>query len=653
MNKSVVTLALAAILSACGGGGGSSTATTPPVVIPPTTVTAAKIIQVDESITIGQSIDLALFSPDEEVSNISWQQTAGEDITFYAANSKVIGFTPTVAGDYSFSVNYTNGSNEQKTLSYDFTVNQEKALLTTRLGHAVVEGNGVSIINYIIANESGNDVVQESIKWVQTAGPSVTFTDSATDGKVAVFFDAPSVTKDTLLQFSVSGDADGATYYDNISILVENSDVSLPAANSNTRPFEDRKADVFLYNPNSAAGQKLIDCVYSNKASYANSCTFGETPLIAQITSAPTVDDIMDRVVVSHQWMGDQFKKFLETYDSEHNDFKNLLRATTAVVISYDIRPSFYQPYTGAIYLDPSDLWETPAQRDTINQAPDFRAAFGSDLQFEMPWRYVKNNEYANYYSPIRLRLSRTLSNSLVDFASLLYHELAHSNDFFPSTRWNSYSSNQNFLNVVNSVYNAKEIQSDYLQRTYPLDELYASGGQNAMTKLGQVRFQGASVSDEQKAYTPDDIANMFKTETAPQFYSYSSTREDYAILFDAFMLKVRYGVSRDVAVSDQAYDQIFWGQRGRIGEENIKPRVEFVASRILPELTDVSQLVESLASPTPLEISKNWGASVVITGQNKTNIAAQILKNNNIRDPRLIPKDGINRHQPIQGFKY
>ena len=170
----------------------------------------------------------------------------------------------------------------------------------------------------------------------------------------------------------------------------------------------------------------------------------------------------MNRVIVSHQWMGDQFKKFLENYDT-NDDFKNLLRATTAVVISYDVRPSFYSPTLGAIYLDPDDLWETPAQRDTINQAPDYRAGFGAELQFEMPWRYVKDNAYAYYSYPLRYRLSRSLDDSEYSFASLLYHELAHANDFFPSTRWLTYSNSTTVYDAVVEVYNANQIVSDYL----------------------------------------------------------------------------------------------------------------------------------------------------------------------------------------------
>ena len=132
-------------------------------------------------------------------------------------------------------------------------------------------------------------------------------------------------------------------------------------------------------------------------------CTFEDTSDCTDNDALPTVDDIMKKVIVSHDWMGSQFEKFLQDYD-EFDDFKNLLRAVTAVVISYDIRPSFYNPTTGAIYLDPDDLWETPAQRDTINSAPDYRSGFGSELQFEMPWRYVKDNDYAYFYYPSRYR---------------------------------------------------------------------------------------------------------------------------------------------------------------------------------------------------------------------------------------------------------
>jgi len=636
---SVLSLSLLFILSSCGGGGSSKTTT----VTPPTSEPPGEVIQIESEVSLGQSTELVLYVPDSDVSNIIWRQTAGADLEFYAKDSKVIGFTPTEPGSYGLEVDYTIDGSTTNTISHTFTVDDNQSQLSVRLGHAVVEGNAVSLVSYATNDSESNEIDKSSWRWTQTKGPSVVFSELSTNGQVAVFFDAPNVDEDTVLKFALAGEIEGEGHTDEIAILVENSTISVPLDDA---PFTNRVANVFLYNPNSPAGEQLINCVYSNNTKY-DDCNFGQSPLIAQVTTSPTVDDIMNRVIVSHQWMGDQFKKFLENYDT-NDDFKNLLRATTAVVISYDIRPSFYSPTLGAIYLDPDDLWETPAQRDTINQAPDYRADFGAELQFEMPWRYVKDNAYAYYSYPLRYRLSRSLDDSKYSFASLLYHELAHANDFFPSTRWLTYSNSTTVYDAVVEVYNANQILSDYLQDNYPLDALYASGGQNELTRLAQVRFQDPSlVTQQQIEYTMTDVANMFKTEGAPQFYSYSSTREDLAILFDGFMMFARYGVSRDVAVSDQQYSDIVWGQRGRIGESWIKPRVSFVATRVLPEFTAAATVVQNLSSPTALQDSKSWRESVVVDELSEFSLTPSLRTSPT--DSRLVPRDGVPRHRGLE----
>ena len=636
---SVLSLSLLFILSSCGGGGSSKTTTvTPPTFEPP-----GEVIQIESEVSLGQSTELVLYAPDSDISNILWRQTAGADLEFYAKDSKVIGFTPAESGSYGLEVDYTIDGSTTNTISHTFTVDDNQSQLSVRLGHAVVEGNAVSLVSYATNDSVSNEIDKSSWRWTQTKGPSVVFSELSTNGQVAVFFDAPNVDEDTVLKFALAGEIEGEGHTDEIAILVENSTISVPLDDA---PFTNRVANVFLYNPNSPAGEQLINCVYSNNTKY-DDCNFGQSPLIAQVTTSPTVDDIMNRVIVSHQWMGDQFKKFLENYDT-NDDFKNLLRATTAVVISYDIRPSFYSPTLGAIYLDPDDLWETPAQRDTINQAPDYRADFGAELQFEMPWRYVKDNAYAYYSYPLRYRLSRSLDDSKYSFASLLYHELAHANDFFPSTRWLTYSNSTTVYDAVVEVYNANQILSDYLQDNYPLDALYASGGQNELTRLAQVRFQDPSlVTQQQIEYTMTDVANMFKTEGAPQFYSYSSTREDLAILFDGFMMFARYGVSRDVAVSDQQYSDIVWGQRGRIGESWIKPRVSFVATRVLPEFTSAATVVQNLSSPTALQDSKSWRESVFVDELSEFSLTPSLRTSPT--DSRLVPRDGVPRHRGLE----
>ena len=118
-----------------------------------------------------------------------------------------------------------------------------------------------------------------------------------------------------------------------------------------------------------------------------------------------------------------------------------LLRATNAIVISYDIRPSFYWVATGAIYLDANNFWRTPQERDTLNTRPDYRSGFGSELDFTTSWRYVKNGAY--YFPNISTanvadRLPRDVSDVEAALSYLLYHELAHAMTFSTTPNGNN-----------------------------------------------------------------------------------------------------------------------------------------------------------------------------------------------------------------------
>jgi len=309
--------------------------------------------------------------------------------------------------------------------------------------------------------------------------------------------------------------------------------------------------------------------------------------------------------------MGQRFKECLQNND-QHGDFKNLLRATTAIVISYDVRPSYYWAVTGAIHLDPNNLWLTPQERDTINQAPDYRASFGDSLNFVMPWRYVKNNNYANYFYPEDVRVTRDAADGVYQLAALMYHELAHANDYFPQSVWASLNRNDRILDTIDQQEKDGGIQSDKLATALSLNgaEMY---------RLAQVRYQGETATTTEQNYNPNDVAGFFSPEHSPHFYNYSSRREDYAMLFDELMMKVRFGVDRDIAITNQPQSAeeeyiVAWGQRGRIGENNIKPRVDYVTRRILPEFTEVSETVNNLATPIVMQIGKTWAENLTIS---------------------------------------
>ncbi len=604
------------------GCGGSSTPSNNVIStsVPPATTAEKSIISIDSDPASQQAVELVLFDPNETLSDINWQQISGTTVNFLTKHSKVIAFTAPNAGDYSFTATFkVNGKQEE--LSKTISINNNTSLLNARLGHAVIEGNKVSLRAWLNDNLDEN-----SVTWQQTSGPTVTLTNY-NQGDKAIFFTAPSVEKDTLLQFSVQANNGSTTYTDTVAVLVENgSNISSNAY------FDTRVAHVFPYQANSPYADKLVACVYSNNLT--SSCTLSTLPLIAQQTSTPTVNDIMSRVVVSHQWMGDRFKEFLTDYDT-NNDFKNLLRATTAIVISYDVRPSFYWAATGAIYLDANNFWQTPDERDTINEAPDYRAAFGNDLQFVMPWRYIKNNDYASSYIASDSRITRTGQDGLYRLASLLFHELAHANDFFPSTQWFSHSANTRVLDAACSDQACSDVESSILASSYPLQS-------DIMRQLAQVSFAGATANSTQKAYQPTDISSFFSPDGATDYYNYSSLREDYAMLFEEVMMYTRYNIQRDVAVTNRptgdvvyANDYIVnWGQRGRAGSDNIKPRANFVVQRVLPEL-DHTAIIDNLPQPIEMISGKDWVKNLVLGSAAKT-IASELMTEQRVKSTPL-----------------
>ena len=557
-----------------------------------------KINTVNKETMVNQSVNFSLYFPNKVITDIKWTQTSGPVTVFLANTSKVIAFTPSIAGEYQFEVSFNNNGESQQ-LNHFLTVLDEVSVINARLDHAVLEQNNVSL-----RAEISDNIAIDSISWEQLSEEKVTFIENG----LSVNFEAPSVDKDTLLTFEVKGTANGILVSDTVTILVEDSDLI-----KNNAYFKDRKASTFPYDNTGPYAQDIVNCVYSNQLT--SSCPLEKLPLIAHQSLTPTVEDIMSRVVVSHQWMGDRFRDFL-LHNDNNNDFKNLLRATTAIVISYDVRPSFYWAATGAIYLDPKNFWLSPDERDTINESADYRASFGRELQFTMPWRYIKDNDYATDYPSETIRITRNENDGLYRLASLLYHELAHANDFFPKTEWFIHDQSSRVLDAALST----NFESDNLAIAYPLfgDEIYA---------LAQVSFSGETATSFQKSYLPSDIKDFFKIEVANDYYNYSSPREDYAMLFEELMMQTRYQVLRDTAVTNLPSGEntsirdyiVAWGQRGRIGETNIKDRVEFVTKRILPEF-ESAMIIANLPPPIAMIEGDDWldnlSISPTVTGK-------------------------------------
>lgn len=595
-------------IAACGGSGSDSSAPSTP---PDPTVPAGLTITGSTSAQVGDTVDFAVAAPrGRSITAINWQ-VSGVSQQPLGAHTQAIGFDVTASGNANIEVQATfdNGETLSDTISLAITENTGP-VATLRLGHEASEGGRVSLR---VDTAYADDLEISDIEWQQIDGPTVSnFDYNDGDFSHSVFFQAPRVSADSIVTMQATiRFTNGDSVSDTAQVLVR--DVAIDEGgffvdNDTTTP-ETVTAHMQPYNPNSPYATALRNCVYNNVVE--DSCQFSTLPLIGQVTENPTVQDVLDRTYVSHPWMGDAFKRFLEN-SATQDDMLKLLRATTAIVISYDIRPSFYWVATGAIYLDANNLWRTPQERDTLNTRPDYRSGFGNDLNFSTTWRYVRNGEY---YFPVLStgsvsdRLARTDNEVEAALSYLLYHELAHANDFFDHTEWSSLSVSESPL----SSYNDSNPISTQLDNTLPLTS-------SQLHALADVRYGGSASSATQRSYTAQQVANWFEEDGAVTYYAYFTEREDLATLFERFMMLYRLGASADVGVFtresvDDGSFLITWGQRDRINDSNLTMRLDYVASRILPNL-DIPAIQQSLPAPTYLPTGVNWRASASFNAQ-------------------------------------
>ena len=607
------------VLAACGGGGDSSSPPpAPPPIVPPAagpapTCTGPENFSVvaDTSVVVGKTAGAVVAGCTGALSGVQWTQTAGPGVALISARSQAISFEPPSAGTYGFSVTFVDSAGAQQTgnVSVNAMAPSVAVAVLVRVDHAAREGGNVSLRAWP-ALAGG-----ETNMWTQTAGPQVTLDTSDPN---RVLFTAPSVTLDTALTFRVTRrSAGGATDTDDVFILVENY-AQAPPDPSATLPFVFSDLHVSRTYPYRAAGPfagALMRCTYEANLQYTggstNLCPLSTLPFLHQTTmgAVPTVDQIMDRVVVSHDWMGDVFEQLLRTQASP--DLLRLFNGVTAIVIGAQVRPSFYYALTGAIYLDADNFWLTAAQRDVINEAPDFRSDFDRDLMYSGVWRYTQNNQNIFLAFPATSRLSRDLTYLLAEAGWLLYHELAHASDFMPPAARASLNSSLSAWGNISPRFQAAQLPSDLMSASFPLQSAQLGG-------LAQVKFFGATADATQRAYTPNDAANFFASDRATDEYSYSTTREDLAMTFEEFMMVRNHAWRRDVAITDKigpatTSDALIvrFGQRGRIGEAAIKPRARYAVGEIAPwvNLTEV----DNLPPPIPMRAGDSWASNLIV----------------------------------------
>jgi hypothetical protein len=550
--------------------------------------------------------------------SVQWTQTAGSTVALLSDKTGAISFLPPAAGTYSFRIDVVDASGVAASTAVDIPVvaNSDSTTIAVRNDQAVRQGGNVSLRSWP-AIASGDSV--QSVTWKQTLGPPVVLD---TSDPLRALFTAPAVASDTVLGFAATVRTTlGNVATDDALVLVES---AAQAPNLGQYVFAGNHVSrVYAYKPAGQYAAVLQRCAYDAQLQWTgsgkNACPLSVLPFLAQDTGGaePTVAQIMDRVLVSHDWMGAVFEQFIAR--SEMTDVRRLLNGVTAVVIGAHIRPSFYFALTGAIYLDANGFWVAPEQRDVIDETPDFRSDFDRDLGYSGVWRYTLNGNNIFQFFPPTSRSARTIDYLVFESAWLLYHELGHSGDFLPPSVRGTLDPALTAWDNIASRYGAAQLPSDVLARQLPLTS-------EIMRGLAQVKFFGTPADATQRAYTPQQVGEFFSADRASDEYSYATTREDIALLFEEFMMYQRHGIRRDIAITDKITPTttgntliVRWGQRGRSAATAVEPRVKLAAENIAPWIDPA--LVDNLPAPLDMRAGESWNANLILQTPGMANV--------------------------------
>lgn len=300
-------------------------------------------------------------------------------------------------------------------------------------------------------------------------------------------------------------------------------------------------------------------------------CKLSTLDFIANTSTTPTKQQILDKLIVSHQWMADNFSQFL---DSMPDDMYNLFGSVTSIVIHSDIRPAFFWGETGAIYLDPEYLWITQEELDTISKEEDYRSSFDDDLSFFNFWRYTKNGSYA-----FSSNGQRSQTQAVYALSALLFHELAHARDFFPTDQIASATSNNTPAEII-----TLDGSSTTLSFVYPLTS-------DTMFDLAKVQYHGETATNNLIALSASEVGSIFEADGASANYSYSSHYEDTASIFEETMMKIHYDIDRETAFitelnnTPESCDDyaIGWSDVNRFMNNNVAHRAKLAIDALLP----------------------------------------------------------------------
>ena len=326
----------------------------------------------------------------------------------------------------------------------------------------------------------------------------------------------------------------------------------------------------------------------------ANTCPLATLPFLHTTTSGnvPTVAQIMDRVLVSHDWMGRNFEDLLLA-NQDKTDLLRLFNGVTAIVIGAHVRPSFYYALTGAIHLDADNFWLHGRRARCHRRGAGLPLGFRprpAVLRCCGATRTARIRTSSCHFRPRRAFRATSATCCRRRAGSCITSWRTHRISCRCRCAADSNPSQFALGQHRGTVHECRSCRRTGSAAQYPLTSAQ-------MKALAEVKFMTGPVSDTTlvngipystlRAYSPNDVAGFFAADRATDEYNYTTTREDIAMTFEEVMMVRNHGWRRDFAITDKITATstsstltVRWGQRGRVGDATIKPRAQYRCRR-------------------------------------------------------------------------
>lgn len=348
------------------------------------------------------------------------------------------------------------------------------------------------------------------------------------------------------------------------------------------------------YNTNSNHKDVLKKCI---EAVDGAECTFNELPLIGQSVISPQISDIMDRVVVSHDWMGVRFEQLLSQLSSEA---LVLFKPVAVIYIGSENDGVSYNARNARLKIDPELLWLT-ADEKTALASSDGESGGSSndtrdDLNFRFRFSYIKNGVALGSKESDS---ERVFSDIFDSFAVDIYSNLAFAADYFPASVY----SDDRLLVTPQMIFDENSNQPIITTPLYDNESL--SAPTSHLYSIARIYYDDETANDLYKTFTAADAGVSFDDEGKPKLWSYSNERRDMRSLFSLGMMKYKHDVSLNVlffnGMESNSETTIGYGLRNRIASPKVAARVKFVMERIIGSSASLDEFFQNSLGITEL----------------------------------------------------